>query len=548
MPNRIERGVLDAAIAISSDLSLDSVLSRIVRTACELVDARFAALGVLTSTRDDSRRLRTFIHHGMDDEQVVRIGELPRGHGLLGHIIDEPRPLRLHDIAEHAESYGFPAHHPPMTSFLGVPIRVRDKVFGNLYLTEKAGGTDFTEQDETVVVALASAAGAAIENARLYEEAHRREQWLAASADITTRLVGDPVEGDPLQLVADRARGVADADVAWIATRSGADGADQSPVRLRVVSGERIDIGHVAHVDLNGSLTNEVFVTGEPVTWTDVEQRVDSENPVPGAVMPPLGAVIAVPLRSPRRVEGVLALAWAPERDERCWGIDIALPVSFAEQASLALEIARAREDHERLAVLEDRDRIGRDLHDLVIQRLFAVCLSLESTTRRTAETHVAERLTSAVDELDGTIRDIRRSIFALATPEDAEDIQSEITRLVDRARASLKVRTTVTFHGPVRTLISASVAPDLLAVLGEALSNAARHASADQVDVVVSAGAAILLQVHDDGVGIPDQVVESGLRNIAERAARHGGTTHVARRDSGGTTLSWSVPAAATP
>ena len=159
------RLLLDAVVTMAADLSLDGVLSRIVAIASTLVDAQYAALGVLDTGPE--RRLRTFVHHGMDSDVVTEIGELPTGHGLLGLLIDEPRPIRLHDIAAHPASYGFPEHHPPMSSFLGVPVRIRDKVFGNLYLTEKAGGGDFTDDDETIVIALAAAAGVAIENARL---------------------------------------------------------------------------------------------------------------------------------------------------------------------------------------------------------------------------------------------------------------------------------------------------------------------------------------------------------------------------------------------
>ena len=224
------RLLLDAVVTMAGDLSLDGVLSRIVSIASRLVDAKYAALGVLGAGPE--RRLRTFIHHGVGPEAVAKIGDLPTGHGLLGLIIDRPEPLRLHEIAEHPASYGFPPDHPPMSSFLGVPVRIRDQVFGNLYLTEKAGGGDFTEVDENIVVALAAAAGVAIENARLYEEAAQREAWLAATAEVIGQLSRADDDADPLQTVADRAREVARADAAWIVS-----GRDASELGIRVVSG-----------------------------------------------------------------------------------------------------------------------------------------------------------------------------------------------------------------------------------------------------------------------------------------------------------------------
>ena len=368
------RLLLDGFVTMAADLSLDGVLARIVRIASSVVDARYAALGVLDTTRE--RPLRTFIHHGMSEEVVVGIGELPSGHGLLGLIVDHPEPLRLHDLTAHPASYGVPEGHPPMTSFLGVPVRIRGQVYGNLYLTEKAGGVDFTEQDESIVIALAAAAGVAIENARLYEEA------------------------------------------------------------------------------------------------------------------------------------------------------------------------AQAREDQQRLAIYEDRDRIGRDLHDLVIQRLFAVGLGLESVARRSADPDLSARLEQAVDDLDGTIKDIRRTIFALGSLGEATDLHSELARLVDRAAATLKFRPSLTIGGPLRSLVPPEVAPDLLAVLGEALSNASRHADASSVDVTVTVGDEIVMVVADDGRGIADDVRESGLGNMRERAFKHGGGFTVTSTAGQGTTLEWRVPA----
>jgi len=522
------RLLLDAVVSMAADLSLDGVLSRIVRIASELVGAQYAALGVLGHGPD--RRLRTFIHHGMSAEQVVEIGDLPTGHGLLGMITEHPRPLRLHDIAAHPASYGFPASHPPMSSFLGVPVRIRDQVFGNLYLTEKVGGVDFTQVDEDVVIALAAAAGVAIENARLYEQAARRQRWLSATAEITALLAGTGTGQDALQAVAERAREVAGADVAWIAT-----GTDDDEHDVRAVSGGEAVTDAVDGLVLDASLSRQVVRTGEPLRVPRYGGHGDDGRSG-------LGPAIIVPLRNPEGVEGVLALAWTPENADGFHNVDAVLPASFAEQAALALQVARAREAQQRLALFEDRDRIGRDLHDLVIQRLFAIGLSLQSVSRLVADPQVTKRLQVAVEDLDATIRDIRRSIFALGASDEAADIQTEVTRLVERAAATLKFRPSLRLDGPVRTRIDQQTAPHLLAVLGEALSNAARHARASAVEVTLTVADDVRLVVADNGSGVRGEVPESGLLNMRQRAEGLGGSCRV-ESSSAGTTVSWTVP-----
>jgi signal transduction histidine kinase len=530
------RLLLDAVVTMAADLTLDGVLARIVDIASRLVDANYAALGVLDVGHE--RRLRTFVHHGMTPTQVSEIGDLPTGHGLLGLLIDEPRPIRLHDIAAHPASYGFPPHHPPMKSFLGVPVRIRDRVFGNLYLTEKKGPGDFTKEDEDVVVALAAAAGVAIENARLYEEAASRQRWLSATADITALLADTSADDNALQAVADRAREVAQADVSWVVT-----GLDADSLTLEVVSGLEADPEELRTLPLDRSLASIVVGSGEPISVPDLADDPRALDPTSALGWPRLGPALLVPLSSGARVEGALALAWFPEHAPLFDAVDPGMPASFAEQAALAIQVARARADQQRLAVFEDRDRIGRDLHDLVIQRLFAVGLSLQGAGRRLVDPEVAARLTQAVDDLDDTIKDIRRTIFALGSLGDSADIQAEVTRLVDRAAETLKFRPKLRFDGPVRSLVPTDVAPDILAVLREALSNASRHAEATSVDVLLAAGEEVSLVVADDGRGIGENATEGGLGNMRERAMKHGGTLTVSTAPGRGTTITWSVP-----
>ncbi len=484
--------LLDAVVTISADLSLDGVLTRIVAIASRLVDAQYAALGVLSAGRQ--RRLRTFVHHGVSEELAAQIGDLPTGHGLLGLIIDRPEPLRLHDIAQHPASYGFPDNHPPMRSFLGVPVRIRDRMFGNLYLTEKVGGGDFTAEDEEVVIALAAAAGVAIENARLYEETTTRERWARATAEIDATLAEPGSVEETSRIVLSRAREVGDADAAWVTLEVGAE----ESVVARV--------------------------------GADVRELAD-------------GPVLSVPFSPSATSLGTLTLAWTPEREDLFHALDAKLVSTFAEQAALTLQLAEAREDQRRLAVYEDRDRIGRDLHDLVIQRLYAVGLGLQGTALMSDKPQVTARVEQAVDDLDATIKDIRRAIFGLSSLETAGDIQAEVTRLVDRAASTLKVRPTLRFEGPVRTLVGADLAPDLLAVLVECLSNAVRHAEASAIEVVLAAGDEIVLTVRDDGRGMGTEVVESGLSNIRSRARQRGGKVVIDSAEGKGTTVTWSVP-----
>jgi GAF domain-containing protein len=449
------RLLLDAVVSMAADLSLDGVLTRIVEIARGLTGARYAALGVLDEP--PKKGLRTFVHHGMDPDLVEKIGALPTGHGLLGLLIDKPEPVRLHDIAAHPVSYGFPPGHPPMSSFLGVPVRIRDQVFGNLYLTEKAGGVDFSQEDEEIVVALAAAAGVAIENARLYEEARRREEWLAATAEISGLLARNQAGEESLQLIADRAREVAAADVAWIVVGS------VDELAVRTISGPPVSAADLDNVSLDRSLAREVLRTGEPITVEDLagDSRAVTMSHIEG--WPPLGPAIMVPLRTDDVVVGTLALGWEPDHADRFHEVDARLPASFAEQAALALQVLRSKEAERRLAVFEDRDRIGRDLHDLVIQRLFAVGLSLQSVSRISDVPQVTSRIDAAVDDLDATIKDIRRSIFALGANEGSADLHTELTRIVDRAAATMKFRPSVEIDGPLRTLVADDVAPHLL-------------------------------------------------------------------------------------
>ena len=528
--------LLDAVVTLGADLSLDDLLARITRIAGELGGARYSALGVLGT--DGRQRLRMFVTHGMSDDQIKRIGPQPAGHGLLGLIIDRPEPVRLARIADHPASYGFPAEHPPMTSFLGVPVLTRGRVFGNLYLTDKIDAPEFAETDERIVVALASAAGVAIENAQLHEEALRRERWLQATAEIIARLVAGDTGTDALQLVADRARQLAEADLAWILL-----GPDSGRLRLSVVSGASADLAGGTGHDLHTPLSAQVIATREPLVVDDLDAEPEYAA-VSGALgWPALGPVILLPLSSSAGTDGVVALGWAPERRDRFDALDPTMLGNFAEQASLALRIVSSTRDQQRLGLFEERDRIARDLHDVVIQRLFAIGLSLQGTLRSNDATATARVVDAAVDDLDETIRDIRRTIFELGSTEWADDAQSSITRVVERAASALKFRPQLTFEGPVRTQIEPALVPHLVAALSEMLSNVTRHADATNAAVLVRVDDRVTLRVADDGRGLPSGIVESGLANLRQRARELGGRCEITPAEFGGTVVEWTVP-----
>ncbi|MGP3929359.1 sensor histidine kinase [Nonomuraea sp. KM88] len=524
--------LLEAVVSVGSDLDLETVLRRIVETATRLVDAGYGALGVI----GEEHTLIQFIPVGLSEEEIARIEHWPHGLGLLGLLIKDARPLRLGRISDHPESYGFPPGHPPMGTFLGVPVRVRDEVFGNLYLTEKRGGGEFDEEDEAVVVALAAAAGVAVENARLYEESRRRETWLQASTEITTSLLSGVGSREVLTTMAARARRMCDADLVQLLLPEPSGQA----LTVDVAEGEGADESLAMRFEVGATLAGEAFTRGEPRSDPDLAAYPDSPLRRPG-----YGPGLAVPLGTPPRVRGVLMLA---KRSGRLpfSRADQQMVESFAGQAALALELAEARQDAERLGLLEDRDRIAKDLHDVVIQRLFATAMTLMSTVRLVERPEAAKRLQHAIDELDETIRQIRSSIFALQTPreEAAPSLRARIVDLVEGASGHLGFMPGLRMEGQIDALVPDAVAEHLLAVLREALSNVVRHSHATRAEVSVETSKGQLaLVVTDNGVGLGDSARRSGLRNIGERAGRLGGTAELEAPDDGGTRLRWHVP-----
>ena len=547
--SRLHR-LLDAVVGIASNLTLREVLRSVVECSCELVDARYGALGVLGR----GGALVEFVHFGMDEQTRHRIGPPPTGRGVLGLLVEDPRPLRLHDLSAHPRSAGFPAHHPPMRSFLGVPVRVRGSVFGNLYLTEKRGGGDFTVEDVDAVTALAAAAGVAIENARLFEETHRRELWLRASTEITTALLSGRSSRTVLGLVAERARAATGAQFTAIALPGDGPG----DLVLEVVDGPTTGGLAGRSVPVRGSVCGEVFRHG---TARVLDGATVHRSGWAGPVDPPVsgsdpgsdaGPMLLVPLSSGGRVLGVLVVANLPDSTEFS-DQELRMAETFAGHAALALEFSRAQDDRQLLAVYEDRDRIARDLHDLVIQRLFAIGLGLQGAARMSGRREVAERLTGFVGDLDATIGEIRRTIFSLRSPaEQVTSLRALVLATCAETAEALGFEPHLRMEGPLDLATPPTLYPQVVATLREALSNVVRHSGANGVEVRVridTERSMLALVVSDDGAGMPaDQAHRSGLANIAERARLLGGEISVDSTPGRGTTVTWQVPLRSLP
>jgi signal transduction histidine kinase len=523
--------LLDAVVAVGTGLGLPEVLRAIVEGACGLVDARYGALGVI----GPDRQLSDFVTVGIDDEARERIGPLPRGHGILGLLVSDPRPLMLRDLSEHEDSVGFPPNHPPMRSFLGVPVRSRGSVYGNLYLCEKQGADEFTATDLELVSALAIAAGVAIENSTLYDEQRRREQWIDAIADINRNLLaGEPVE-EVLQDIAVRARAIARADGVRVMLGS----EDGRLLEIVAAHGEHADEIVGLSVPVEGTAAGQAYLEGVTQTVEDATQDPRVFLPAIAALQP--GAVVYVPLRGADRILGVVSVdntkGGRPFAD-----MDVDVIAGFARQAALAIELARSRRDNDRMRTLEDRERIGRNLHDTVIQRLFAVGMLLQSTIADASSPQSA-RISKAIDEVDATIKEIRTSIFSLASPPKS-GVRVEILDLVHDYAERTGFEPHVVFDGPVDTAISPDVGRHLVACTREAVSNAGRHAQATRVEVSVRVTDELVLRVVDDGIGIaPGQSRRSGVANLESRAAALSGTFELISEPGAGTTVVWRVP-----
>lgn len=527
--------LLDAVVAIGSDLELPAVLTKVLASACSLLGARYGALGVLDTS---GQRLADFLTYGISDADRAAIGDLPHGDGVLGLLIRDPRTLRLEDITTHPESVGFPPHHPPMRTFIGAPVRVRSKVFGNLYLCDRLDGEPFDLDDAAVLEGLAAAAGIAIENAQLFARAHGRQEWSQVVAELTQTLLEGRNEDAALTRMVKRARELGRARLGMLAVRDedgvlavrafagAAAGRTALGARLRsarwsILLKERVPLLLMAmpsdtHI---GTLSAEFGELG----------GVDE-----------LGACALVPITVGEVEVALLALAWDTDRRGEA-NETMDMLTLFAEQMGLAIEAGRAQRQRSRARLLEDRDRIARDMHDHVIQRLYAAGLSLQASARH-IDSPVRHRVEKVVDELDFAIKDLREAIFELHQHLPEGGLGPTIEALVAQFARNAGYVPDLAFEGLLSD-VPPHLEQEVVAVVREGLSNIVRHSSATDAQVRVSTLDGLVVTIQDNGVGISSQVARSGLENLENRAAGHGGAFSLSAREPTGTLLRWRIP-----
>jgi signal transduction histidine kinase len=529
--DRTER-LLEAGLALSSELSLPVILQRIVGLAVDLTGARYGALGVL----GPDGTIAEFITTGVSEAERAAIGHLPVGRGILGVLIEDAIPLRLRDIAEDPRSFGFPANHPPMRSFLGAPVSARGQVFGNLYLTEKQDAEAFTDQDERALVMLAGQAGVAIENARLYQDVHDRARRLEAIREVATAMLAGSDPDQVLGLVARHARELVGADLATLAVPAG-------PGELVVGAADGLHANELAGTvfPVDGSVSGEVIRTAKTVAVPDAaaDERIRQPALRAGGIGPALFAPLAVR----GSVLGTLLVANAT--GGRPFGAaDVQLTETFAEQAAVAVEHARLQQELGRLAVLEDRERIAKELHDGVIQALFAVGLGLQGSAMLARDPDLQQRIGGAVEELDRVIGDLRNYIFGLRPGILADrQLDQALRRLAEELEHKAGVVTVVEVD-PAAAAALAEVAAEVVQLAREVLSNVSRHAQATTCRVSLYRDAAtVVLEIDDDGRGFDPATARpggqgrgQGLGNLRARAQAIGGRVEIDSHPDEGT------------
>ena len=525
------RALLEANRSIVADLELALVLRRIVESAVHLVGADYGALAVV----GDDGGLEEFVHVGMNEQSVRAIGRLPQGRGLLGLVIEKQETIRVDDVTGHEGSVGFPDGHPTMRAFLGVPVRVRDEAYGNLYLTRSVA-EPFTVHDEELVQALAATAGVAIENARLFEEARLRQKWLTASTEVTRRvLAGDEAA---LRLIARSVHSLSDSDLTTVVLPVDAE------LRVAVAEGENAAGIEDTRYPVAGTLSEYVIQTGRPVRLADAEDTASVDGRtiyLSGRVR--VGPVMVLPLLGREEVRGTLVVMRGPERRPYTQ-VDAEMATTFANHASVALELAEARRDQQRVLLLEDRARIARDLHDHVIQQVFAAGLVVQATASSVHDPASVQALQEVVDHLDEAIKQIRVSIFQLQPPVQG-GLRAAVMDVAAELQPALGFAPRVDLDGPLDSVATADIVRDVTAVVREGLSNVARHASAATAQLSIFATTnRLTVTISDDGTGVGDAARRSGLDNMRLRAEDRNGSMAIAEvPDLGGTTLVWTVP-----
>lgn len=521
--------------SIMAELSLPLVLRRVVEAARSLGDAQFAALGVLGV--DGS--IEEFVHDGMDLETVIAIGDLPKGRGLLGAVTETAAPIRLSSVSNDLRSSGVPLEHPDLEAFLGVPVRSGGTVFGNLYLANPLRKDAFSAEDENLLGSLATTAGIAITNARLHSEAVQRHEWLQVSAEVSQRLMEE--DEDSVSLLSDLAHSaqrVARADGVVVSVP-----VPRTPRTLEIVatSGEGVDQLRGVRFDAIGSIAWQSMQLGRPLVVHDIHERLKRSQHLPLPMQ--IDHVMVFPLRGKDTVRGAITVGRI--QDLPFSDADLELAEAFAAQAAVALEMLDARADQERIALLEERARVAHNLHDNVVQRLFAAGLTIQGASSLSTDPAVREQLAKAVRNLDETIRTLRTSIFDIrqdTTP--AGPFPSRVLAVVVEMTAALGFTPVLDLDGPVDNLADEGLANLAEAALRDALTEVARHARATTVQVEVRCdGLGLTLTISDDGrTPLADRPTE-GLDHLRQESESRGGAMAVTNRADRGVQLLWTVP-----
>ena len=528
--------LLRVIVEISSDLDLDATLRRIVHAARDLTSAPYGALAV----RDPGGTLISFLHEGIDADRVRQIGPLPVGKGILSVSLLDTPALRLDDLTQHPAAVGFPEQHPAMRAFLGVPFTIRGTVFGSLYLTHDDPARVFSESDEVAARALAFAAAVAIDNAQVFERERASVKWLDASREITTALLSN-VEPSrlPLQLIAERACALTEAEQAIVLVPVDADLAIDEIDTLVVSAAVGLNAAEVLgqRVPVDGSTSGSVFRSGMPLitealtypiqAFTDVGQR----------------PAIVMPLRTHDEVAGVIAVARGADQPPFDSSY-LDLVSDFATHAAIALMLASGREHARQLTIVAERERIAHDLHDHVIQRIFAAGMDLQGTVARVRSPEISDRLNRTLDDLQTIIEEIRTTIFQLRSPLGTDgDFRNRIQRVVADLTENRDIATTLRMHGPM-TAVGGELAEHAEAVTAEAVSNAVRHSGASRLSIEVRVDDMLTVDISDNGCGISvDNSRHSGLANMSYRAVQVGGSCELSRPSEGGTRVHWAAP-----
>lgn len=520
---------------IVGELVLDTLLQRIVDVSREVVGAHFAALGVIGADGHFDK----FLHSGLDDATTIAIGEPPKGRGVLGMMIDNPRTTRLDDITADPRSCGLPDAHPSMTSFLGVPIFGRDHLYAVLYLTDQVAGRPFNAADEELAEALVATASIAIGNAQLYEESRRRQEWLSAAAHLSQDLLGS--EQDALTVLERTVSIVQDllaADTVALAVP------DESGTSLAVVAA-----GGQGSSDLIGLL----LPLHHSIAWRSMElgrglhddmERVHTGPEAELRAVVPMGPMLTLPLRGEVRCQGAILTIRRPGTAPFTQA-ELDMAETFAGQVAVAMQLVEARADQQRLSGMEQRDQIARELNEHVVQRLFAIGLHVEATAQRAMEAPVRRRLLQNVEDIDETVRQIRSSIFSLVAAEPVmRTLQEVVLAVVEEVAPVLELELDLELDGPLDLPATAELSGDVEAVLRESLTNVSKYAHASHVEVRVETDGCLLeITVADDGVGLRGSTRRSGLDNLSRRAERYGGRLSIDNQQESGLRLQWAIP-----